>query len=218
MRLPDSAHASRPWRIHEITPEFRIEDVWALPTPGGPGDFPRLVQMIAAVDPSQSSSRASRALFAIRWKVGELFGWRAQRGAPATLRSGCRATCARARPGGPAFDTLPFKPLYLLDDEWAAEIANRTMHGVIHVGWVEDETAEGGYRGQMAVLVQAEWTPRPRLHGRDRAVPAPDHLPADDERGGAEVASVRKLSSEPATGVPSVAPPVTSPPGSEAGV
>jgi hypothetical protein len=37
-------------------------------------------------------------------------------------------------------------------DEWAAEIANRTVHGVVHMGWVEDGT--GGYRGQMAVLVK----------------------------------------------------------------
>jgi len=47
---------------------------------------------------------------------------------------------------------LPFSPLYLLDDEWAAEIANQTMHGVLHLGWVPDNS--GGYRGQMAVLVK----------------------------------------------------------------
>jgi hypothetical protein len=41
----------------------------------------------------------------------------------------------------------------LLDDEWAAEIANRTMHGIMHIGLVPDET--GGYRAQMAVLVKA---------------------------------------------------------------
>jgi hypothetical protein len=34
----------------------------------------------------------------------------------------------------------------------AAETANRTMHGVMHIGWVPDGT--GGYRGQMAVLVK----------------------------------------------------------------
>jgi hypothetical protein len=34
MRLPDTAHTTRAWRIHELTPEFRLEDVWALPTPG----------------------------------------------------------------------------------------------------------------------------------------------------------------------------------------
>jgi hypothetical protein len=58
----------------------------------------------------------------------------------------------RDAPTGPDFDALPFAPLYLLDDEWAAEIANRTMHGVMHLGWVPDGT--GGYRGQMAVLVK----------------------------------------------------------------
>jgi hypothetical protein len=34
MRLPNNAHTSRPWRIHELTHDFRLEDVWALPTPG----------------------------------------------------------------------------------------------------------------------------------------------------------------------------------------
>src|SRR6266540_996375 len=61
-RLPDTAHTSRPWRIHELAPDFRLED------------------------------------------------------------------------------------------EFAAEIANRTVHGILHLGWVPDET--GGYRGQMAVLVK----------------------------------------------------------------
>ena len=32
------------------------------------------------------------------------------------------------------------------------EIANQTVHGVLHVGWVPDAT--GGYRAQMAVLVR----------------------------------------------------------------
>jgi hypothetical protein len=53
---------------------------------------------------------------------------------------------------GPEFDAIPFTSVYMLDDEWAAEGANRTMHGVLHLGWVPD--AEGGYRGQMAVLVK----------------------------------------------------------------
>ena len=155
MRLADSAHTSRPWRIHELTPDFRLEDVWALPTPGGPDDFPRLVQLTAELDPSQSSSSAVRRLFAIRWKVGELLGWDgADTGLGSTvptLRDRLPADL-RGAPSGPEFDALPFTPLYLLDREWAAEIANRTMHGVMHLGWVPDEAA--GYRGQMAVLVK----------------------------------------------------------------
>jgi hypothetical protein len=69
MRLPSTAHTSRPWRIHEFSADFRLEDVWELPTPGGPHDFPRLVGQIAPGSSSQGS-RAARALWAIRWKVG----------------------------------------------------------------------------------------------------------------------------------------------------
>ena len=154
MRLPNTAHTSRPWRIHELTCDFRLEDVWALPTQGGPDDFPRLVQRFASADPSQSSSRAVRTLFAIRWKLGGLLGWDdpdAGLGSRVpTLRDRLPADL-RETPG-PDFDALPFTSLYLLGDEWAAEIANRTMHGVMHIGWVPDGT--GGYRAQMAVLVK----------------------------------------------------------------
>jgi hypothetical protein len=153
-RLPNSAHTSRPWRIHELTADFRLEDVWALPAHGEESDFPLLVQGIAAGDPSQGDSRLARALWSARWKIGELLGWdEAQTGL------GSRAPTLRERlpndlldTPGPRFDTLPFTPLYLIENEFAAEIANRTMHGVMHLGWVADAT--GGYHGQMAVLVK----------------------------------------------------------------
>jgi hypothetical protein len=149
MKLPNAAHTSRPWRIHELTRDFGLEDVWALATPGSPDDFPRLVHRFATGDPSRSSSGAVRMLFAIRWKVGGLLGWD---GLDASL--GSRGPTLRDRlpadlreTPGPDFDALPFTSLYLLKHEWAAEIANRTMHGVMHMGWVPDGT--GGYRGQM---------------------------------------------------------------------
>jgi Protein of unknown function (DUF2867) len=155
VRLPKTAHTSRPWRIHELTRDFRLEDVWALPTPGGPDDFPRLVELMASFDPSQSSSVVARTLFAIRWKVGELLGWEdADAGLGArvpTLRDRLPADLLEV-PSGPDSGELPFTPLYLLDDEWGLEIANRTVHGVLHLGWVPDDA--GGYRGQMAVLVK----------------------------------------------------------------
>jgi hypothetical protein len=155
VRLPDSAHTSLPWRIHELTPDFELEDVWALPTPGGADDFPRLVRQMATGDPSQGRSRAVRTLFAIRWKLGELLGWDAAGaglgGRVASLRNRLPADL-RDAPAGPEFDALPFSSVYLLDDEWAAEIANRTMHGVLHMGRVPGPN--GGFRTQMAVLVK----------------------------------------------------------------
>jgi hypothetical protein len=154
-RLADSAHTSRPWRIHELTRDFELEDVWALQTPGDRDDFPLLVEGFASGDPAQSASAPVRALFAIRWKVGELFGWDgADNGIGSrvpTLRDRLPADLRAAGPG-PEFASLLFRPLYLLEDEWAAEVANRTMQGVLHLGWVPDQT--GGYRGQMAVLVK----------------------------------------------------------------
>jgi Protein of unknown function (DUF2867) len=149
--LPSTAHTSQPWRIHELTEDFRLEDVWALPTPGGRDDFARLMQLIASSDPSNSSSSAVRALFALRWKLGELFGW--DESSAGTLRDRLPADLRPSTPN-PDFEALPFTTLYLTDNEWAAETANRTMHGVMHIGWVPDQ--EGSYRGQMAVLVKPD--------------------------------------------------------------
>ena len=156
MRLPNSAHTSRPWRIHELARDFRLEDVWALPTPGGPEDFPRLVKQFAAGERSQGGlSGAARTLWAVRWRVGELLGWdRADAGRGArvpTLRDRLPADL-RDGPSGPDFDELPFTSVYLLDHEFAAEVVNRTVHGILHLGWVTDRS--GGYRGEMAVYTK----------------------------------------------------------------
>jgi Protein of unknown function (DUF2867) len=154
-KLPDSAHTSKPWRIHELTRDFRLEDVWALPVRGSLEEFPLLVEHFAAGDPAESPSPVVRALFAFRWKLGELLGWDdPDAGAGSRVRSLRDRLPAdlRAVPVGPDFESLPFSSLYLLDDEWAAEIANETMHGVLHVGLVPD--GSGSYGAQMAVLVR----------------------------------------------------------------
>ncbi len=153
MRLPNSAHTSQPWRIHELTRDFRVEDVWRLPVTGGPEDFPRVVEGFVAGDPSAGSFSATRILFALRGKLGELFGWD-----DPDDGVGARVESLRDRlpedlldAPGPSFDSLPFSSLYLTEDEFAAEIANRTMHGVMHIGRTRDED---GYGAQMAVLVK----------------------------------------------------------------
>jgi len=155
MRLPRSAHTSRGWRIDELTRDFRLEDVWALPTPGGRDDFPALVHQFAAADPGRSLPRAARVLWDLRFKLGELLGWDGTSTGVGsrvpTLRDRLPPEL-RAAPAGPVFDALPFTSLYLLENEFAAESANETMHGVLHLGWVSD--GNGGYRGQMAVLVK----------------------------------------------------------------
>lgn len=155
MRIPQNAHTCRPWRIHEIAHDFRLEDVWALPTPGGPDDFARLVQQTAALNESTLRSPTARALFAIRHQLGALFGWDDPDSGVGTrvptLRDRLPTDLGNA-PAGPGFETLPFTPIYLTNDEWAAELANRTVHTVLHLSWVPD--GAGRHRGQMAVLVK----------------------------------------------------------------
>jgi len=120
-RLPASAHTSQPWRIHELAGDFRLEDVWALPTPGGPGDFGMLMQLMTSRDgPLRSSSSVPvRVLWAARRALGAVFGWDAappgRDGGLATLRDRLPADLAADSDGD--LRTAPFTTLYLLRDE-----------------------------------------------------------------------------------------------------
>ncbi|MFI7243119.1 DUF2867 domain-containing protein [Streptomyces qinglanensis] len=159
MRLPRTAHTSRPWRIHQLAPDFRVEDVWRMPTPGGPDDLVHLVDQMANGSDAHHSGTLSRLLFAIRWRLGRLLGWdKADAGVGTrvpTLRDRLPADL-RNEPPGPDVKgvPVPFTSVYRTHDEWAAEMANLTVHAVMHIGWVADPKAPGGYRGQMAVLVK----------------------------------------------------------------
>ncbi|MEU9192402.1 DUF2867 domain-containing protein [Streptomyces hundungensis] len=157
MRLLRTAHTELPWRIHELTRDFTVEDVWALPTPGGPDDLKWLVGQLAEGirGGMGGDTPLSRLLFAVRWKLGALLGWD-----KSDAGVGSRVPSLRDRlpadllegPRGPDLGANKFSSLYQREDEWAAEMANRTVHAVLHIGWVPD--GSGGYRGQMAVLVK----------------------------------------------------------------
>jgi len=106
------------------------------------------------MDPARGPLSPSRVLWEIRWKLGALLGWDDEDGGldgrVASLRTRLPEDLRATAP--PAFAALPFTSLYLTDDEFAAEIANRTMHGVMHLGWVADDS--GAYRARMTVLVK----------------------------------------------------------------
>lgn len=171
-RIPNSVHEGRPWRIREIVPDFALEDVWALPVEGGAGDFPLLLEMVGSMDPARSDSRASRFLWDLRDRLGAWFGLgtietSADASSPQLPIPGTSETSLKGRlpddlrdTADLEFNSLPFVPLYRTEDEAAAEISNQTVHGVVHLAWVNQ--GEGRYQGQMAVYVK----PRGRLgHG-----------------------------------------------------
>jgi hypothetical protein len=158
VRLPKSAHLSRPWRIREIAPDFRLEDAWGLPVHGGAADFQALLETMLSLDPANTSSLPTRALFRFRRQLGRWFGWEDagdeppipgtnERSLTHRLPDDLRGTAADLQ-----FANLPFVPLYRTETEFAAEASNQTMHGVIHLAWVDQ--GEGRYQGQMAIYVK----------------------------------------------------------------
>jgi hypothetical protein len=154
-RIVKAAHTAHPWQIHEIAPDFQLEDVWALLTPGGPDDFHLLISGLLADPPEKDATAFGRLLWAIRWKMGKWFGWdRRENGLNSrvvSLRNRLPPdipTCA----DDPDLNRSGFTPLYQLPDEYASEIANSTVHAILHLGWVEQ--GPGSYRGQLAILVK----------------------------------------------------------------
>ena len=87
--------------------------------------------------------------------VGGLLGWddpdRGLGSRAATLRDRLPPDLLR-RGCGPDFAALPMVGLYMTDDEYAAEIANQTMHGIMHVSVIEQQ--DGSLSPRMAVLVK----------------------------------------------------------------
>jgi hypothetical protein len=169
MRLPNAAHESQPWRIREIAPDFTVEDVWELPVQGGAEDFQALLEQMAASDPANAESLPTRLLWRLRDRLGKGFGLgriatSSDGGADAeagklpipgtneTSLAGRLPEDLRDTAADIDFGSLPFVPLYRSDVEFAAEVSNRTMHGVMHVAWVEQ--GEDRYQGQMAVYVK----------------------------------------------------------------
>jgi len=152
MKLAEREHFSRQWLIHGFTRDFRFEGVWALPTPGGPDDFPRLIQILTTFDEARRPGSLVGTLFAIRESLGRAFGWDGKVADP--VRPSLRNRLPPELAGHPSGVTLPMglTPLYQTDGEWAAELINGTVHGIMHLGWTQDRS--GNYRGQMAMLVK----------------------------------------------------------------
>jgi hypothetical protein len=169
-RLPVTEHTNRPWRIHAIAPDFPVEDVWALPVTGGADEFPAVLEVMTALEFPDSASWPVRFLWGVRDQLGRLgFGRISRSVAPGDdgyeIPGTDETTLADRLPAdlcGTVDESVvpkdkPFESLYMTDREYASEGSNRTVHGVMHVGWVDK--GDGLYQAQMAVLVK----PRGRL-------------------------------------------------------
>jgi hypothetical protein len=164
MKMLKAEHERRPLRIHELVPDFILEDVWALPVEGEAEDFEDFLRFIGSFDPSKTENRPARFLWDFRDRLGAWLdlgeissaadmdeGGLPIPGTDETSLRGRLPDDLRETTAGFDFDSLPFVPLYRTDHEAAAEIGNRTVHGVVHLAWIEG--ASGRCEGQMAVYV-----------------------------------------------------------------
>jgi hypothetical protein len=169
MRVSNSEHESRPWRIREIASDFTLEDVWDLPLYGGAEDFQTLLELMASFDPASAESLPTRVLWGVRDRLGSWFdlgrisapsdsAW--NEGARKLPIPGTNETSLADRlpddlrntAADLGYNSLPFEPLYRTSVEFAAELSNQTVHGVMHLAWVDQ--GDGRYQGQMAVYVK----------------------------------------------------------------
>lgn len=129
---------------------------------GGPGDLQDVLDLAGSFDPSEVESRPTRFLWSLRDRLGRWFDL-GEISAPVDAEAsgeleipGSTETSLRDRVppdlrGTTAdfnFGSLPFVPLYRTDREAAAELSNKTVHGVAHLGWVD--LGDGVYEGRMA--------------------------------------------------------------------
>jgi len=158
MRLPNAEHATHPWVIAKIAPDFELIDAWALPAQGGRDGFDSLLKVMAGLDGASAESALTRALFRVRYQLGAWFGWDdAARQLPIP---GCTETTLsqrlpvslRGSATGLGLSPAGFTPLYRTRNEWAGELSNGTVHAVLHLAWVEQ--GEDLYRGQLGVYVK----------------------------------------------------------------
>lgn len=155
LRVPNSEFVNRPWRIHELINGFRVEDVWALPTPGGPDDLATLVRYAASSENAAlKTSPLVNWLFSLRWRLGKLLGWDSE-----GQQVGKRVDSLRDQlpedlraQRGPDMKLAPFRSVFLTHNEWTAEFSASMGHIVMHHGWVQG--GDGRYHSQMTSLVK----------------------------------------------------------------
>lgn len=170
LRLANTTAESHGWRIGEITSGFALEDVWRIPVEGDANDFGALIEIMTTGDDlMDSASLPARVLWHARDRLGAWFGLGRIEGlhdgdaltlpipdSDETTLRGRLPDDLRDTVDGVRFADVPFVPLYRTDDEFAAELSNRTVHAVMHLGWVADDINR--VHGEMAAYVKPRGT------------------------------------------------------------
>ncbi len=153
MRLDPSEFRARPLRVHALLHDVPLEDAWAVPLSGG--GVGRTVQDVrtAMVAGFPAAPAVVQGLFALRTRLGALFGWDHPRAAWSADSYTTRLSAEdRARslvaPGTPDGS---FRLLYQFEDEQLGELRNSTVHAFLSLSIRQ---TPGGYLAYLGVFVK----------------------------------------------------------------
>jgi len=184
----ERVHHDRPWRVHTLAPDFELLDLWELPLDADPArgetfaDFLRVFVASSAAEwpvyrlrPTPADAvhalrvGGAAALLWFRRVLGRVLALDADRDLPIPGRAESRVRARlvdadRARDQGllPAKVGGNFEVVYTFADEALLEIANRTIHALLHLSWVE--AAHGRRAVALAIYVKSRgWQSRAYL-------------------------------------------------------
>jgi hypothetical protein len=153
MRIDPGEFRARPLRVHALLHDVPLEDVWAIPLPGGGAG--RTIEDVRTVFMAgvEAAPPVVKRLFRLRWRIGALLGWDRQRPAwnaesYADRLSPADRALSTAAPGTP---DGRLSLLYRFEDEQLSELRNATVHAFSSLSI---RPAPGGYLAYLAVYVQ----------------------------------------------------------------
>ena len=155
MRVDRAAFRQLDLRCHALLADVPLHDVWAIPLDdGGPDRTMNDVRALMLSDRRPRTNVAVRALFALRWWLGRVFGWDREQHDPQGESYVHRLTDVDRAESYIPTGTRDgrFRVLYVFRDEALSEIRNSTVHGFLASALVRRET---GYVLYVGVYVKA---------------------------------------------------------------
>ena len=131
------------WRIHEVAPDFEVEDTWWIPTPGaGRDDFARVRDAVEQGFDIDAFGPLVRGLFAVRLWLGARLRWGRRGRKPGTRPTSLRHRLPADLEPAASDDRELLSPVFATDSEAVSEMTSSTVHGLLHLGW--DPSGEPG--------------------------------------------------------------------------
>lgn len=156
MKITTQDHLQHQWQVHQLLPDFEIEDVWKFPVKlEEHHTLEEFREEFKQVMDGLTQNGFVALLFKLRFFIGGILGWDKEEERVHFKPNSIRERYAKAT--GLSFEQMPapgkeeFSPVYALEKEALMEIENATVHAAMHLGKVPDGES---YTIQMTVYVK----------------------------------------------------------------